>query len=352
MMRTPAFELWNLSAGGDAWAGAQDIFNVVGRVADVAHVRRCTYVLNEGSEREFAVRGLNGGGRRLERPGDFNIDTIRSGELREANQLELRAYRHDGNVARESCAFRIRSTPIELGEWRCQPRLGDGVESLGQVVDGRWTVGADDDGRGDVGSEAYDAGDVRILLFGYRAWPTGYELHARFVVERWTRSISQGVGGAFKWNDHAPGDGSALPETWSTGMAWAFSESPGATIRFGVDARKGSDGRWRGESVLAEASLSRWRAQAGRLCRRVAPTHFSFPPVRPGVEYRYRLVVDDAAISLTIWENDRPEPRPQVVARGDQPLPSGSVGWVAHYCAMKLYELLVIPVRRAGRVGA
>lgn len=337
-------ELWNISADAECLAGAQSIFNVVGRVDRYATLKRLTYSLNGGADVPVAVQGVGTNSKRLARPGDFNIDTIGVEELRDTNRLRLRLHEEDGRVSEVEQDFRVRLIDAGPPIWSLNLRQAQMPQEAAQIVDGRWRLGIED-GRPYLGIAQEDAGYDRVLLVGHRDWTSGYEVRARFRVDAWTRSISQGVGGAFKWNPHRRGDGSQLPEEWSSGVAWAFSESPGLTIRVGVDAAKDAGGRWRGESVIAEGSLSAGRAALSRLSRRLAPTVYAFPQIVPGIEYGYHLTLDRRALALTIWEVRRAQPPPQVVAPyPPELLPRGSVGWIAHHCAVRVYELSVAPL--------
>lgn len=340
-------DLWNVASNTECLAGAQSIFNIVGRVAAVERAERLTYALNGGLEMPVAVHGITTGGKRLARAGDFNIDTIAVDDLRRSNHLRLRLYGRRGEVSQVDRDFRVRLVDAGEPRWTMDLHDADAAQEVGQIVDGRWQLGTETGGRRYLGIAPGDAGYDRVFLVGHRDWAAGYEVRSRFRVDAWTRSISQGVGCAFKWNAHRRGDGGQLPEEWSTGVAWAFSESPGLTIRFGINATKDAGGRWSGESVLAEGTLSSVRAWISRLSRRVAPTVYALPQIVAGVEYGYHLVVADQRLALTIWEARQRQPEPQVVAEdAGGRLTRGSVGVIAHHCGVRVYELSVTPLSR------
>jgi hypothetical protein len=344
-MRPDDLQLWNLTPDTECLAGAQSIFNVLGHVPQPEIHHRLTYTLNDGPELAVAVQGVSTESKRLARAGDFNIDTIDADDLRGSNRLRLRLYDRRGEVLRVDREFHVRRINAGEPRWALDLHAAGAVHEIAQIVDGRWQLG-NENGRPYIGITPEDAGYDRVLLIGHRDCTTGYEVRARFRVDTWTRSISQGVGGAFKWNAHRRGDGSQLPEEWSTGVAWAFSESPGLTIRFGVNATRDAGGRWLGESVIAEGSLSAARAVVSRLSRRLVPAAYIFPQIIPGIEYGYHLVVDRGRLALTIWDIRGQQPKAQVVAHDPpQLLPRGSVGWIAHHCAVRVYELSVSPLK-------
>jgi hypothetical protein len=339
-----SLELWNVGEDTECLAGAQSIFNIVGRVTSFSLGQRLTYSLNGGPERAVAVQGPVDA-KRLSRFGDFNIDTITVDELRQTNVLRLVLHGAGGGLTEIIRTFRVRFIEPAQLSWRLDLRGASQPQEKAQIVDGKWRLGRDLDGRGYLAIASEDAGYDRVLLVGHRDWGSGYQVHARFRVDRWMPSISQGIGCAFHWNAHRGGDGSALPDEWSSGIAWAFSESPGLTIRVGRNARKDASGRWLGETVVAEGTLSRTRATLSRLSRRIVPTSYFFPQIMPSIEYGYRLTVEERRLALSLWKVAEPEPPAQVVAE-DPPaiLTHGCVGVIAHHCAMKLYELTVSPL--------
>ena len=90
MYRDDVIEVWNLTPGGPAHRESQAIFNVVGRVANPEQVEQFSYRLNGGAETPVVFRrSADYDDGRLFRQGDFNIDTIRSSELRAENRMTL-----------------------------------------------------------------------------------------------------------------------------------------------------------------------------------------------------------------------------------------------------------------------
>jgi hypothetical protein len=337
-------ELWNVGEDTECLAGAQSIFNIVGRVGSFTRGQHLTYSLNGGPVKDVAVQGIVSA-KRLARVGDFNIDTIDVGDLRETNDLRLFLHDAAGSVTEISHRFAVRFIPSMPPSWRLDLRHAVRPPEVAQIVDGNWRLGREPDGRGYLAIAPEDAGYDRALLVGHRHWAGGYEVRARLLVERWMPGISQGIGCAFHWNAHRGGAGTELPDEWSSGVAWAFSDSPGLTIRVGLNARKDESGRWSGETIMAEKTLVRARATLSRLSRRFVPTSYLFPQIAAGVEYGYHLTVERKRLALTMWDAARPQPAPQVVA--DEPpaiLTHGCVGVIAHHCAMKLYELSVTPL--------
>jgi hypothetical protein len=335
-------ELWNLRDGACCVVGSQDIFNVVGRIARPHNARELRYALNDRPEHAVAFRPADGMSPRLERPGDFNIDTIRVADLAGENQLRLALDDRFGQTVQRRVRFSVRRWQGAPLGFRLDLRDGAVPEELGQVVDGRWRIARDGDGRVYLGVADADGGYDRIITFGDRSWGSGYEVFARVCVTRWTAGDSQGVGLAYRWNDHRQGDGRHLPVDWSTGAAMAFSDSPGLTMMVGVRACKGEDGRWLGETIEGHSSLSPLRQKASRIVRRLRPMHYAFPQIPAGREYCFRLRVEPRRRTLAVWPAAAAERAPQIVVnQPDERLPTGAVGVIAHHCGLRVYDFRV-----------
>ncbi len=349
MIKTEVLDVWNLSDGGIARCGSVDTFNVVGRVQKPEAIETFTYRLNAGPETPvFFVRP--GSQRdRLNRPGDFNIDTIGLADLNPENTLRLRVAVNGGEGHAEEIAFRAQ--PFEEIEPHFRLEL-DGVsaaEEVGQIVEGPWRVARDQEGRPCLEIAPEDAGYDRIILFGRRDWTTGYEVRARLSV---TRIIGRhNIGLIFKWNPHERGDGTRLPRTWSGGLAYycSYGEQPGIRVRYGVKVRYGDDGRKHGSFVLAQSPLhTRWGMRLTRLKQATRLTRTA-TDLTLNEEYVFRMRVHPRRYELTVWPAAQPEPPPQIVI--DEPidrLPQGSVGILAYNVGVRLYDYLVVPAGDSG----
>jgi hypothetical protein len=346
MIETDQLEVWNLSHGLVARSGAVDLFNIVGRLKAPRSVASFTYRLNRGPETPiFFVAGSSSSGR-LRHAGDFAIDTIGLADLEPENLLRLRVLREGGAEHEEQIRFRHR--PFERKEPRFRLDLAgiNAAEQVGQVVEGPWRVCADAGGRSRLEIAPEDAGYDRIILFGRKDWTTGYEARTRLTVTRITGHHNIGV--VFKWNPHARGDGTFLPETWSTGLGYycSYGRRAGIRLRFGVGVHIDESGRKHGEYMLAHRPLvSEHRvlinhiADRMRLIRRATE-------LRLHQDYWFRVRVDPREYALTVWKADTPEPAPQLLVSDPvERLGMGAVGILAYNVGVQVHEFEVEPLK-------
>lgn len=337
-------ELWNVAPGVVSIAGAQSIFNVVGRLRLPSTVESMSYCLNGSDAKRVVFQAGGSGAKRLVGLGDFNIDTILAEELREENRLTIRVQRHRRPLWETDVEFPVRWFRNDAPLLRLDLENAKEAQEVGQIVDGRWHL-THDESRPFLEIAAGDAGYDRTIIFGDRNWTDGYEVRARLCVVAWAPGISQGAGLAFKWNSHRQGDGRDLPEEWSSGVAWYFSESPGLTIRVGASARKDVSGRWLGESVLAERTLTPWRRGLSRWARRMWPARHLFSQIRAGRTYEFRLQVEPRRYALSMEAiGVAAAPVELEIVDPPQLIAGGSIGVIAHGCALRLYRLEIRPL--------
>jgi hypothetical protein len=223
---------------------------------------------------------------------------------------------------------------------------------IGQVVEGRWKVASGESGVPCLQIDKDDAGYDRVILFGSRDWADGYEIRATLEVTDWTGESDHGVGVLFKWNPHLQGDGTRLPTPWSSGIGFYYFPAdarrfllgfPGARpqVRVGKDVRRDVDGNWMGQHVVKQG-LTSMGARALSEALRLAVLTRPLPPVPRRRRCHFRVTVSKNHYSLAIWPESRSEPPPQVALRRPKcELPCGSVGIVAHHCALRLYRFEV-----------
>ena len=340
MYQSKELEVWNLTPGGTALFGAQEIFNVVGRVNRVSEKVSLHYSLNSGPRNPVSI----GNSPRISRPGDFNIDTIGIGDLQHENTLNL--YLANGNeLSHHSIRFSAKPTSDGLPRFDLNFDNVNNVEEIGQVIDGRWLV-SKDGGRPCLEIRPEDAGYDRLIGFGNRNWTSGYEINALITVTRWTARGYFNSGLTFKWNPHLRGDGTRLPTQWSTGLAYYAAKCPGLRLRFGVDVHWNSANKKVGSYVLKETHYSFWRRWAGFVRNEIFRIgNNPITQLLPLVPYRFRLIVHPETYRLTVWENGSVEPKPQlVVPKPTDMLPTGCVGLIGCNCAMRVFEYTVRPI--------
>ena len=69
-----------------------------------------------------------------------------------------------------------------------------------------------------------------------------------------------------------------------------------------------------------------------------------FSQIIPGKNYFFNMVVRPEKYQLTVWEEGKKEPSPQLVAeRPVEILPNGSVGIIAYNCGVRIYSFDVSP---------
>lgn len=354
MYENDEFELWSLAPDSTAVIGAQNVFNVLGRVKHPEKIKRITYSLNGGPERVIFFKYLKNISERLMRPGDFNIDTMLIEDLGPENRLEFKL-----DLGSEEKQYRINfSTRLNTEitpRFRLDLSGASYSHEVGQIVDGKWLCGRDERSEPCLEILKEDAGLDRIILFGRHDWTSGYEIRAKICVTDWTH-ITHNVGLLFKWNPHLQGDGSCLPTQWTTGLGYYYSLSRGLRIRFGHNVRLDINGNKQGDCVLKEKPLSLYRYLKGNIMRLSLPllkqingnsslSANPFSQIVPGRNYLFRMCVHPEKYELAVWEEGKNEPPPQLVA--DKPvevLPSGSVGIIAYNCGVRLYEFNVSPV--------
>lgn len=361
MYASEELEVWNLTPGMPVKTGAQAIYNIVGRLKAPETVSRLTYRLNGGPEKPVFFNNTQERTGRLERPGDFNIDTLRLEDLRPDNRLTLQVYRNapaSGGIPGSGDTARVeheKGKAVTIDFPACAPpgpqpifqlKFGEAhlPEQLGQIVDGRWRVSRDEAGEPCLEIQKEDAGYDRIIVFGRHDWTSSYEINATLVVREWTHKFHN-VGLLFKWNSHHPGDGSCLPTRWSTGLAYYYSRSLGLRLRFGVDVRYDERGNKLGDNILSEAPLSLWEWRKGQLLKRFFPRRAALPVLKPGIRYHFHLRIHPDQYTLAVWEDGQKQPRPQLaVPHPVERLPRGSVGIIAYHCAVRVYAFQVRPL--------
>ena len=341
-------QVWNLSQGGRAGVGAQDVFNVLGRLADPDDVESFSYRLNGSDARRIHFRDGNDDGKgRLARLGDFSIDTLRTSELQDENRMELRVERRSGGEVNHRIDFAAERVGDHDKRFRLELDGADSVEEVGQVVEGAWEIARDERGVPCLQVRRDEAGYDRIILFGRSDWTTGYEVTATLEPTEWTSGFHN-FGLLFKWNTHHVGDGTCLPTTWSTGLGYYCSYTPGLRLRFGTDVHVDETGRKLGDHVLREEPYSWLRYRAWRIANGRFRRGWKLPQFPAGRRYRYRLRIDPARYELTAWRDGAREPAPQVVVEEPvEHLEHGAVGVIALDCAVRVHGLEVCPIEEA-----
>jgi hypothetical protein len=118
----------------------------------------------------------------------------------------------------------------------------------------------------------------------------------------------------------------------------------GIQVAFGVTTNNGDGAKFH-HYLLGRTPLSRWRKELGRISHRIIGANNLFPQIPTHKQYRFRMLVRPERYALTVWPREKKEPLPRL--NFPQPvdrLPRGSVGIIAHNCAVRLYDFQVSPV--------
>lgn len=345
MYESDSLEVWNLTADGTAYIGAQRIFNVIGRVKNASHLTELTYSLNGRARRPVIL----GGSPRNIGVSHFNIDTLNIEDLAKKNDLELWV-RNGEQVFHNHIPFVTRTSSVN------EPRFDlifDGIhhpEEVGQCIDGRWQISVDGVGRPCLEIRPEHAGYDRLFGIGRFDWTGGYRVEMDFRVTKWTRHDYFNVGLLFKWNPHSQGDGTTLPIKWSTGLAYYASNCPGLRLRYGINVHFDSVGRKHGEYLLQEKPISAWKYWArnnfgkfGRIVNR------PLAQINPGILYTLDLLIHPNIYILDIFKENKCKPLASLrVPDPPDLLPTGCVGLIACNCAARFYRLRVSPAHLDG----
>jgi len=341
MEQKQLIDLWNLAQGVTAYAGAQRIFNVLGNIRGATEIGTLSYHLNDGPVTPVHFKRPENERGRLERVGDFNIDTINTDQLQSHNRLSLIACNKDGESFTQSTDFQILNSAVKAKDYQVDLTGIEFPEQIGQVVDGHWEVSKDPNGVACLEISEDNAGYDRIILLSDGSLDTGYRIQARLAVTAWTGS-PHNVGLVFKWSPHLQGDGTCLPVRWNTGLAYYYSHCRGLRIRNGVDVHLDENGVKVGDYILGEACFSYRRYWLSRLAQMARLVLHPLPQIIPGRHYCFDLLIRSDVHTLTVWQAQHRQPAPQiVVSEPASLLPAGAAGFIAHRCALRVYDFAI-----------
>ena len=342
--QTDLINVWNVHEGIPVYTEAQTIFNVVGNLSDISGVSSLSYELNDGPSTPVFFKQPKVLANRLERIGDFNIDTVDVKQLNDQNRLSIKAQLTNGEEVLKTINFPKR--PIEANEhlFRLDCTDKSFPEEVGQVVDGQWQIKTAPDGNRCLELESKHTGLDRIILLTNNQLTTGYRIFTRLNIIAWTGSPFN-VGLVYKWNPHLQGDGSQLPSQWTTGLGYYYSHCPGLRIRTGVDVHLNDRGEKLGDYIMAEKPFSPWRYWASQVLKKARIIKHPLPQIIPGIDYCFELVIGNDIETLTVWKMDCMKPQPQIVVHNPPNLlPFGAAGIIAHRCGLRVYDFDVVSI--------
>jgi chitodextrinase len=230
----PTIDLWY---GADLAVGpptqSQTWANVLGNVSDPDGVAALTYSLNGGTHRALTIGPDK---RRLQWPGDFNVDVPLADLTVGDNSLTVRATDGLGNVTSRDVSLELRSGGGAPLPYTVNWTTGTSPATQGQVVDGKWvTTGA--------GVRTDITGYDRIIAVGDIGW-SDYELTVPVTVHALGPAAYSHLSGppligvGMRWNGHTAVDAKQPAWGWyPTGaFAWyRFFENGGRFVLTGND---------------------------------------------------------------------------------------------------------------------
>jgi hypothetical protein len=317
--------------GIDVWYGSTQVFgakgraqpwvNVLGNVSDADGVAALGYRLNGGPLRSLSVGPDL---RRLQEPGDFNIDIPTSELAVGANTVEIRLTDGNGQVQTESVTVRwLPATPASMltVDWSGGHA---GIDDAVQVVDGRWAI---------TGGEAatVEIGYDRALAIGDVSW-TDYEVTVpvRFLGFDDPGTPQSGaplIGFGLRWQGHGVVAG-AQPN-------WGFR---GAGAYAWYQARPTSEG---GPRIRVEGHDSDGNGQ------REPIVSFGMT-LQQAQQYIFKARVDTipggARYQFKVWQQGQPEPAYQLSIEEPDGPSSGSILLLAHHFDVRFGDVTVTSV--------
>jgi hypothetical protein len=194
----PIIDVWygSIQSFGDI-GNPQPWFNILGNVSDGDGVASLMYSLNGAAAVTLTIGPDN---RRLERAGDFNVDLATADLQDGANTVAITATDGVGNTRTRTVIVNYQSGttwPLPYSvNWGSLPSDGDSqtpdgaIQSVAQVVDGKWTLEGE---RVRTVEPGYD----RSIAIGDELW-TDYEATVPIIVH--SGAGNWGVGLIFHWN--------------------------------------------------------------------------------------------------------------------------------------------------------
>ncbi|MEM9215757.1 MAG: tandem-95 repeat protein [Cyanobacteria bacterium P01_F01_bin.150] len=262
----------------DVWYGLEQEFgqiglpqtwvNILGNVSDIDGVTSLSYSLNGG---ESVVLSIGDDGRRLDSPGDFNID-IAYADLDGSSVddfVTITATDALGNVSTQTVTIDYEAGNIWPEQYSVDWSTAGSIQDVAQVVDGKWAIEAD-------GLRISEPGYDRLVAIGDVSW-TDYEVTVPITIH--SMRNTSGIGIAVRWTGHTDNPVSGFqPKTgWQPlgAIGWFRNR------RIGIATTKQTHNRASDKSVQA------------------------------GSTYNFKFRVEGAGeslYSLKVWEVGQPEP--------------------------------------------
>jgi hypothetical protein len=284
--------------------------NILGNVAGTVGSCGLTYRLEAGAPRCLTIGPDD---RRLQRPGDFNIDIPTS-------QLEPGDNRVTISLAGgQTKTVTVRWRPEEVGRLLTVDWAGQ-IDDLVHVVDGKWEVASGE-------ARTVETGYDRALAIGDSSW-TEYEVTVpvRFVGVGTPGRLSGGplIGFGLRWLGHGVENANDQPHVgFSDVGAFAWYRLPsggqpedGGRLQVSRDGRTATHGPG---MVLEQSRMYHFKA--------------SVQTIAGGGRYRFK-----------VWEQGTQEPAYQVSVDDTDGVMGGSILLLAHHFDVRFGDVTVTPL--------
>ncbi|UHD17109.1 PKD domain-containing protein [Thiocapsa bogorovii] len=310
----------------DVWYGPEQPFgalgapqwaiNVLGNVSDPDGLGAVTYSLNGGPAQALSV----GPFRRLEAPGDFNVEIPFASLIPGANLIEIRAADSGGNQSVRTVTVQHSPGNVWPLDYSIDWAATGNLQDVAQIVDGEWGL---------VGSalRPIQRGYDRLVAIGDLAW-TDYEvtvpvtLHG-FDAKGFERpNFKPALGVMLKWPGHSNWTGSQ--------PAWGYYPAGG--------------GAWYEFEQNGSGSLYVTDFENFDVLDPLART------LSTGVAYIWKVRVESLTggttrYSAKVWRATDPEPAGwEIIATDANDVEGGSLLLVAHYVDASFGNVTISPI--------
>jgi hypothetical protein len=314
----PVFNIWyGLNQTFGQIGVPQQWVNILGNVSDPDGFSQFTYSLNGGPDQPLNI----GPERRLEKPGDFNVDIDFAELLDGTNSITITAVDTLGNSTIEKVMVNYPSGNIWPINYSIDWNVASQLQNVAQVVDGLWTIA---DGNLMPSIVGYD----RAVAIGDISW-SDYEVEIPVTIHSidfkgFERPNGEpAVGVLLKWPGHTDWTGDQQPN-------WGYFPGGGGAW-YEINADGSGDLRLTDfDGLAASDPLNR---------------SLDFD-----LTYIWKVRVEtlqngNSQYSIKVWESSLPEPPTwELVDIDADDVAGGSLLLVAHYTDVSFGNIVIQPI--------
>jgi hypothetical protein len=295
----------------------QQAINILGNIATPENIGQLTFALNGGPEQPLSI----GPFRRLEEPGDFNIEINFADLIHGINDVDLFVQDLVGNVSVQRIVVNYPNADVWPINYSVDWNASTNIQDVAQIVDGLWKI---DNNHLRPAKTGYD----RAVAIGDVLW-TDYEVLIPITIHGMNTKGFEGINGKpavgvmLKWPGHSDwtGDQPAWGYYPGGGGAWYEFNTDGRAKLYLTDF----------QSISGSDPLNRW---------------FLFDTAYI-VKIRVETQNDGSSkYSLKTWETSQSEPVAwELVAIDTNDVSGGSLLFVAHYVDVSFGRVEITPVQ-------